>query len=135
MNRGNGVDTKTAMTHLLSVGYTPARIASDLHLTTRTVRRWAAGIHQPRRSNLAALRELVADYRRQVVRRRVLNGRADDALFMALVALETEAERAEIAALVARAHVPAPRKPVSITAHVDPFELVHGGRLEPALPF
>src|SRR5690554_4813061 len=118
-NSSTGPDIAQAMRLLTQAGHTPAQVAAAVGVTVRTTRRWAAGTQNPTRRNHAKLRSWVLDIRHSNAMRTYADRALDDALFAALEALRTQAERAEIAALVARATRPSP-----LTARVDPFAVV-----------
>src|SRR5690554_67149 len=116
-NSSTAPDVAQAMRLLTQAGRTPAQVAAAVGVTVRTARRWAAGTQRPNRSNHAGLREWVLDIRHDNAMRTRMDPAVDDLLFAALEALRTQAERAEIAALVARGTSP-------LTTRVDPFAVV-----------
>lgn len=128
-----GTNIKAAMAHLLTAGFAPERIASEIGVTVRTVRRWAAGVQQPRKANRLALKGWVLDQRQRNAMRTYMQRRVDELLEQAVEALLTDTERREIAELEARFRRPAaPAQRRSAFASVDPF-LLAGAKPEPAL--
>lgn len=131
----NGTDVRRAMQLIQTAGFTPQRVASEVGVTLRTVRRWAAGLQQPRPANRAALKGWVLGQRHSNTMRTYMDRSVDELLEQAVEALLTDAERAEVAELEARFHAPTiPQQRRSAFADTDPF-LLAGAKPEPALPF
>ena len=112
-------DVPTAIAVLVEFDYPKPKLAAHLGVTLRSVQRWAAGRHVPSKRNLTSLRALVGQLLmfESANRPSAAQRRRSARLEQAAEALLTERERQEIAELAARAKV-------SVTAQVDPFELV-----------
>lgn len=122
-----GVQVAEAIKALAEAGITAQALAAELGRNVRTIRRWAAGQHQPRPANLAKLRDYVSWQVAEVQHRRgIASQRQLSTLQRAKHALTPEVERAEQARLadsIRRTMLAALHQHQSVTTQVNPFAL------------
>jgi transposase len=134
-----GSQPELAVTILVGTGQSVATIASELGVHVSTVYRWRSGARRPSVANHAALKRLVFDLQARELAKVRVWAPAVIAYRRILANLETNADRAASAELIARMNADLDlsyaQPHANRTASVDPFELVRRSTTQMEIPF